>query len=52
VYVYPTPVPAVEVFKPAPATGVADSVGLPLALWQGGLGLVLIGLGLAWRRRR
>ncbi|MBS3785063.1 MAG: hypothetical protein KGY78_11535 [Anaerolineae bacterium] len=50
VYVPPTPVPGV--FKPAPPTGVAHSVGLPLAMSLGGLGLVLIGLGLVWRRRR
>ena len=51
--VYPTPTPPVtEVFIPAPSTGGLAPLDVPIVLWEAGLGLVLIGLGLIWRRRR
>ena len=50
---YPTPTPPVpEVFIPAPSTGGWAGLDVPIVLWEAGLGLVLIGLGLIWRRRR
>ena len=50
---YPTPtVPVPEVFIPAPSTGGLAGLDLPIILWEAGLGLLLIGLGLIWRRRR
>ena len=50
---YPTPTPPVpEVFIPAPSTGGLVGLDVPIILWEAGLGLVLIGLGLIWRRRR
>jgi hypothetical protein len=52
VYVQPTPVPITEIFMPAPSTGGRPLLGVPTILWEAGLGLVLIGLGLAWRRSR
>jgi outer membrane biosynthesis protein TonB len=54
VYVTPTPAPTpvVKVFRPAPRTGGGGVLGLSLGNWMAGLGLILIGLGLAWRRRR
>lgn len=52
VYVQPTPVPITEIFVPAPTTGGRPLLGVPTILWEAGLGLVLIGLGLAWRRAR
>lgn len=48
----PTPVPMRRVFIPIPATGGRPVLGVPLLFWQAGLGLILIGLGLAWRRTR
>jgi hypothetical protein len=47
-----TPVPIAEIFVPAPTTGGRPVLGVPTILWEAGLGLVLIGLGLAWRRSR
>ena len=50
---YPTPTPPVpEVFIPAPSTGGLVGLDVPIILWEAGLGLLLIGLGLIWRRRR
>ena len=51
---YPTrtPVPVTEIFIPAPSTGGLPLLDVPIVLWEAGLGLVLIGLGLIWRRRR
>lgn len=51
-YPTPTPVPITEIFIPAPSTGGQPALGMPIVLWEAGLGLVLIGLGLAWRRNR
>jgi hypothetical protein len=51
-YPTPTPVPIVEVFVPAPTTGGRPVLGVPIILWEAGLGLVLVGVGLAWRRAR
>lgn len=50
----PTPVPITEVFIPMPASGGQPVLGVPAILWQAGLGLLLVGLGLtvAWRRVR
>ena len=47
-----TPVPITEVFVLVPPTGGRPLLGVPIILWEAGLGLVLIGLGLAWRRAR
>ena len=50
---YPTATPPVpEVFIPAPSTGGLVGLDVPIILWEAGLGLLLIGLGLIWRRRR
>ena len=51
-YPTPTPVPVTEVFIPAPATGGLAPLDVPIVLWEAGLGLLLIGLGLIWRRRQ
>jgi hypothetical protein len=52
--VYPTAtyVPITEVFRPAPSAGGSHILGVPAILWAAGLGLVLIGVGLAARRTR
>jgi hypothetical protein len=46
-----TPVQITEFFRPAPSTGGQPLLGVPTILWATGLGLVLVGLGLTWRRR-
>lgn len=51
-YPTPTPVPITEVFIPAPTAGGRPALQVPIILWEAGLGFVLIGLGLAWWRRR
>ena len=50
-----TPAPAPEVTPMrifAPKTGGGDGASLPFGVWQIGLGLVLIGIAIAWSRRR
>jgi len=47
----PTPTPTPTVFVPVPVTGGGGGLSLPFGTWQAGVGLILLALGLAWRRR-
>lgn len=50
-----TPAPAPEVTPMrifAPKTGGGDGASLPFGVWQIGLGLVFIGIAVAWSRHR
>ncbi|MGD9029415.1 MAG: hypothetical protein PVG25_06350 [Anaerolineae bacterium] len=47
----PAPTPVRRVFRPIPSTG-GGWLSLPIGTVLAGLGAILIGLGLAWRRRR
>jgi hypothetical protein len=47
----PTATAEAASFRPVPRTGGGGWLSLSIGTWLGGLGLILIGLGLAWRRR-
>lgn len=46
------PTPTAPILISVPKTGGGDGVGLSFGVWQIGLGLVLIGIAVAWGLRR